>query len=67
LTGIEVAQKIRSAVFGRKVTLVAITGWGQSGDRAKTLAAGFNQHLTKPVDVERVRQLLAAEPPSRPG
>jgi CheY-like chemotaxis protein/two-component sensor histidine kinase len=65
LTGIEVAQKIRSAVFGRKVTLVAITGWGQSGDRAKTLAAGFNQHLTKPVDVERVRQLLAVGPTSR--
>jgi PAS domain S-box-containing protein len=67
LSGIEVAQKIRSAAFGRKVTLVAITGWGQSGDRAKTLAAGFNQHLTKPVDVARVRQLLAAEPTSRRG
>jgi PAS domain S-box-containing protein len=62
LTGIEVAQKIRGAAFGRDATLVAITGWGQRSDRVKTMAAGFNQHLTKPVDAERVRQLLATEP-----
>lgn len=61
LSGIEVAKRIRSMDSGKKVTLVAITGWGQSTDRIKTMDAGFNVHLTKPVDTKRVRDLLAAE------
>jgi CheY-like chemotaxis protein len=62
LSGIEVAQRIRAAESGTHAMLVAITGWGQSGDRARTLAAGFDHHLTKPVDVGRLRELLRAGP-----
>jgi CheY-like chemotaxis protein len=41
---------------------VAVTGWGQDGDRARSLAAGFNAHLVKPVGYETLRSVLA--PPS---
>ena len=59
LTGYEAAQVIRSEAWGRHALLVAVTGWGQEEDRRRARAAGFDEHLTKPVDLERVRQLLA--------
>jgi two-component system CheB/CheR fusion protein len=40
--------------------LIAITGWGQIGDREKSTAAGFDHHLTKPVDYAQLAALLAA-------
>ena len=49
-TGNEVASEIRSREDGRAPTLVAITGWGQDADRSQALAAGFDHHMTKPVD-----------------
>jgi CheY-like chemotaxis protein len=55
LSGIEVARRIRATAAGRNVKLVAITGWGQSVDRASTMAAGFDDHLAKPVDAARLR------------
>ncbi len=39
--------------------LVAITGWGRTEDRQRTLAAGFDRHLVKPVDPEALSSLLA--------
>ena len=39
--------------------LIAVTGWGQDEDRARTLHAGFDHHLVKPVDPERLAALLA--------
>jgi PAS domain S-box-containing protein len=62
LSGIEVACRIRASAAGRNVTLVAITGWGQSADRAGTMAAGFDYHLTKPVDAAELQTLLAESP-----
>jgi CheY-like chemotaxis protein len=41
--------------------LVALTGWGQDGDRRRTAEAGFDEHLTKPVDTERLAALLATD------
>jgi CheY-like chemotaxis protein len=38
--------------------LLAITGWGQAGDKDRAKAAGFDHHLTKPVDLDQVEQLL---------
>jgi PAS domain S-box-containing protein len=58
MTGYEVARDIRRQEWGRKVYLMAITGWGQNEDKERALAAGFDQHLTKPVDVDQVEQLL---------
>lgn len=63
LNGYEVAQAIRSSEWGKTMTLVAITGWGQQSAREEALSAGFDRHLTKPVDPE-VLQALAAMLPS---
>jgi PAS domain S-box-containing protein len=58
LNGYEVAAKSRAQPWGKAITLVAFTGWGQSQDRERALAAGFDHHLTKPVDHEAVLSLL---------
>src|SRR4051812_7532956 len=42
LTGLQVAEQIRSAPWGRKMTLIAVTGWGQPQDVRNALAAGFD-------------------------
>lgn len=52
--GIEVARWVRSQEWGRKVALVAVTGWGQQQDRSATLEAGFDDHLVKPVSPQEV-------------
>ena len=60
MTGYEVAASIRREAWGQHALLVAVTGWGQPNDKEKSKAAGFNHHLTKPVDLDHVEQLLAA-------
>jgi signal transduction histidine kinase len=50
LNGYEVAQRLRQQPGGRNLLLVALTGWGHEQDRRAALQAGFDQHLTKPVD-----------------
>jgi CheY-like chemotaxis protein len=62
MDGLEVARRIRALPGGREVLLVALTGWGQDEDRVRTADAGFDAHLTKPVDAERLSTLLALEP-----
>jgi CheY-like chemotaxis protein len=36
----------------------ALTGWGQAGDRQRTVEAGFDDHLTKPADPEQIERIL---------
>jgi CheY-like chemotaxis protein len=60
LTGYEVAERIRHEAWGKDITLVAVTGWGQDADKRRALAAGFDHHLTKPIDPERFKQLFDA-------
>ena len=48
--GYEVARHIRSQPWGRDPLLIATTGWGQQDDKRKAMEAGFDMHLTKPVD-----------------
>ena len=50
LNGYETAARIRAQPWGQAIPLVALTGWGQPSDRQRTVAAGFNAHLVKPVD-----------------
>jgi CheY-like chemotaxis protein len=50
MNGYEVARTLRSRPIGREVTLVAVTGWGREHDQRKSAEAGFDRHLTKPVD-----------------
>jgi CheY-like chemotaxis protein len=64
-TGNEVAAEIRAGGLaadagGARPTLVAITGWGQEADRRQALAAGFDHHLTKPVDPAQLLGLIGA-------
>jgi signal transduction histidine kinase len=58
LNGYELARRLRAMPGGAGLTLIAITGWGQDKDRQRALEAGCDHHLTKPVDVERLRELL---------
>jgi CheY-like chemotaxis protein len=58
MTGYEVARRIRVEPRGERVLLIAVTGWGQKEDKALAAAAGFNHHLTKPVDPDEVEKLL---------
>lgn len=54
--GYEVARRLRAA--GCKALLVALTGWGSDADRQRARDAGFDHHLTKPVELESVEALL---------
>ena len=58
LNGYEVCERIRLRPWGQGVLLIAQTGWGQAQDRARTLAAGFDAHLTKPIDPAVVQEML---------
>jgi PAS domain S-box-containing protein len=58
LNGYQLAQQIRDTSWGRRAMLVAITGWGQEQDKRRALAAGFDLHLTKPIDPGRLEALL---------
>jgi CheY-like chemotaxis protein len=60
LNGYEVARHIRMQPWGREMRLVAITGWGQPEDRSRALKAGFDYHLTKPVPLEDLIDILHA-------
>jgi PAS domain S-box-containing protein len=62
VNGYEVAKEIRARPEGRGVLLIAITGWAQDSDRARSRDAGFDHHLTKPVEPETLIELLAPRP-----
>ncbi len=50
MTGYELAKRVKINHASRSMTLVAMTGYGQASDREKALAAGFDEHIVKPVD-----------------
>jgi signal transduction histidine kinase/CheY-like chemotaxis protein len=58
MSGYEVAAAVRRELWGEGILLLAITGWGQAGDKDRARVAGFDHHLTKPVDLDLVEQLL---------
>lgn len=62
LNGYEAARQIRAQPWGKRMVLVAMTGWGHDEDRQKSREAGFNAHLVKPVDHTVLAQLLAEAP-----
>jgi PAS domain S-box-containing protein len=65
LNGYEVARQIRQQPWGKDLLLVAVSGWGQEEDKQRAREAGFDHHLTKPVELETLLELVAL--PSRPG
>jgi two-component system CheB/CheR fusion protein len=58
MTGYDLAREIRSDETLRALPLVAVTGYGQPGDRRRTSEAGFDAHLTKPVALEQIGSVL---------
>jgi CheY-like chemotaxis protein len=59
MDGYEVAQKMRELPGLRDVRLVAVTGYGRSDDRLRARDAGFDDHLTKPVELPVLEKTLA--------
>jgi PAS domain S-box-containing protein len=62
MTGYEVAHALRRMPELGHPLLVAVTGWGGPEDRLKTKQAGFDEHLTKPVDISMIELLLSQLP-----
>jgi CheY-like chemotaxis protein len=60
MSGHEVARRIRLEAWGKHAVLIALTGWGQDSDKQQAIAAGFDEHMTKPVDPGDVEELLGA-------
>ena len=60
--GYETCRRIRQQAWGRHMTIIAVTGWGQVDDRRRTEEAGFDLHLVKPVDPVRLVELLDHPP-----
>jgi PAS domain S-box-containing protein len=58
LNGYELARRLRRLPGGAGLTLIATTGWGQDKDRQCAFEAGCDHHLTKPVDIEKLKGLL---------
>jgi len=59
LDGYDACRRIRETTWGQRVVLIAQTGWGQPEDRRRAAEAGFDVHLTKPVDPDRLMAVLA--------
>ena len=49
---------------GEGVVIIAVTGWGQAEDRRLSREAGFDHHLTKPINLGALQKLLTAAPSS---
>jgi PAS domain S-box-containing protein len=58
LDGHEVCRHVRQQTWGKDIVMIALTGWGQEDDRRKSEEAGFNGHLVKPVDYDKLLDLL---------
>ena len=65
LNGYEVCRRIREQPWGKELSMVAVTGWGQQEDRRRSQEAGFDTHIVKPVEPEALMDLLASLPQTR--
>jgi CheY-like chemotaxis protein len=62
MNGYDAARRIRSDCKGRPLLIIALTGWGQDEDRRRSADAGIDHHLVKPLDLDKLRQILATAP-----
>jgi PAS domain S-box-containing protein len=60
LSGYEVCRHVREQTWGKDIVVIALTGWGQDEDRRKSQEAGFDGHLVKPVDYDKLMALLSS-------
>ena len=59
MDGYEAARRIRRQPGAKEVLMIAVTGWGQNDARQRTMEAGFDHHLIKPVDFDEIKQLAS--------
>ena len=64
LNGYDACRRIRNEAWGKGMVLIAMTGWGQDDDRRRTLEAGFDGHMVKPVDPNALMHILASKSPA---
>ncbi len=60
MDGYETARRIRASGRGQGLVLAALSGWGQDEDRRRAMAAGFDHHFVKPIDIDALERLIAA-------
>jgi CheY-like chemotaxis protein len=60
MNGYDVCRRIKQSAWGERMVVVALTGWGQEEDRQKSVAAGFDHHLVKPVDIGELSRLIGS-------
>jgi CheY-like chemotaxis protein len=61
MDGYEIARRLRAEQSaGRRITLIALTGYGLAEDRRRSAEAGFDLHLVKPVDYQKLAEALSA-------
>jgi len=58
LNGYDLARRLRAFDSTRGVVLIAVTGWGQANDRQRAYDAGFDDHVVKPLEMDRLQSLL---------
>lgn len=58
ISGYDVARVLRQRQGDRPLFLAAVTGWGQSQDRVRAMAAGFDLHVLKPTDAATIKRIL---------
>jgi CheY-like chemotaxis protein len=59
LNGYEACRHIREQAWGKRMLLIAVTGWGQDDDRRRAQEAGFDHHIVKPVGSQVLMKMLA--------
>jgi signal transduction histidine kinase/CheY-like chemotaxis protein len=59
--GYELARRVRATPTARHLRLIALTGYGQDSDLLRAKEAGFDECLIKPVDIDRLNEIIAAE------
>lgn len=65
IDGYEVARQLKANADTARIRLVALTGYGQQEDKQKAVEAGFDEHLTKPVDPEALEIAMGSIAPAR--
>jgi len=64
MDGYEVARRIRALPAGNSTPLIAVTGWGQQEDIRRCFEAGFDHHLVKPLDVDKLWEIIVGTSPT---
>ena len=64
MDGYEVARRIRALPAGASTPLIAVTGWGQQEDIRRCFEAGFDHHLVKPLDVDKLWDIIVGASPT---